>query len=243
MVQTQVKEVDIVIPLGPSEIDHEDLRFCLRGIEKYVTNYRDIWIVGDLPSWIQGVGDIPHSDEWHPKWKEKNIWNKMMAACLNSKITPVFAMFNDDHVIIQKTDISKYPFYFKGTCEEAVKNNKSVYKKTMHHTRNLLLRRHFRDRNFDTHTPILYDKSKFLTTFEPEHWLTPYGYGIKSLYCGFNKIEGVYMPDCKIRKSKTREQFQETIKDRHVISFNDAGFKGIKPYLQEIFTEKSSYEK
>lgn len=244
MVQTQVKEVDIVIPLGASNNNFFDLRYTLRSIEKNVRNYRDIWIIGDLPRWIQGVGNIPHSDDPDLKWKERNIWKKFMAACLNRNITDTFLATNDDIFIIDEIDATKYPFYYKGTCLDSMKANKTKYRATMSHTKKLLERRGFKDLNADTHTPILYNKKEFLSTFEDEHWLTPYGYGIKSLYCAFNKKPMVYMADCKLKKKYTLAEVEKKLTGRHVVSCTDAALKaGLGEYLQQKFPTKSSYER
>lgn len=238
------KQLDIVIPLGPSKIDWLDLRYALRGIENHVKNYRDIWLIGQKPSWVRNVKHLPHSDNPKPEWKEKNIWSKIMAACLVPEITEEFAMWNDDHLIIDDIDISTYPYYYKGSCYESMLANNNFYRATMNHTRKLLERRGFEDRNADSHCPIRYIKGEFITTFEEEHWRTKWGYGIKSLYCAFNRKEMVYMKDCKLKKKYTLEEVRKKAEGRHVISCTDAPMKaGLLEFLQEKFPNKSQYEK
>lgn len=235
---------DIVIPIGKSKTDYLDLRYALRGIEKHVMNYREIVIVGEKPSWIQGVVHIPHSDDADRKWKERNIWNKFMASCLVSEISESFLATNDDIFIIEDIDATTYPYYYKGTCYEAMLSNTSFYRATMAHTKSFLERRGFKDINADTHTPIIYNKKEFLNTFEEENWLTPWGYGIKSLYCAINKKPMTFMEDCKISKKVTLEEVERLAKGRHVLSCTDAAIKtGLKEFLDNKFPEKSSYEK
>ena len=235
---------DIVIPIGPSKIKHLDLRYALRSIEKNVRNYRDVWLIGEKPEWCSDeINHLPHSDLDGPEWKEKSIWKKFMAACLVRGISDTFLATNDDIFILEEIDSGNYPFYFKGSCYDSMKANKSKYRATMNHTKKLLERRGFQDINADTHTPILYNKKEFLTTFEPEHWETRWGYGIKSLYCAFNRKEMVYMKDCKLSKKYTLEEVRERAEGRHVISCADAAMKtGLKDFLEEKFPNKSKYE-
>lgn len=236
--------IDIVIPLAHSWDGHEDLRYTLRGIEKNVKNFRKIWIVGDLPNWIQNVNHIPFSDADHPKFKEKNIKDKISGACMNPGVSEDFIMFNDDHFIISEIDAEKYPFYNKGSVRNSVLNNYSPYKKTMKHTLDWLLRRGFRDLNADTHCPIIYNKKKFLNSFNNVDFLTPWGYGIKTLYCAVNRIETEYMPDCKFKAKASYEEVVEKSQGRHVISCYDGAINGgFGKFVKELFPNKSCFEK
>lgn len=235
--------VDIVIPLGKSEINHLDLRYCLRSIEANVKNYRDVWIIGELPSWIQNVKNIPYSDADHPKWKEKNIKDKLTAASMNRQITDDFLMFNDDHFILSEIDATNYPYYNKGKIMDSVKGNIGPYRKTMHHTYNFCIRRGFPADNVDTHCPIIYNKEKFLQSFNNVDFLTPWGYGIKTIYCVVNRIKSEYMEDCKFRAKTKYDEVVSRSEGRHVISSYDGALEhGVGQYLDELFPNKSNFE-
>lgn len=238
------KQNDIIIPLGPSKIGHLDLKFALRSIEKNVKNYRDIWIIGDLPKWITGVKHLGFSDDPDPKWKEFNIYNKIRAACIKNEISEDMLMVNDDHFLLEEIDAISYPFYYKGTVTDSWIKNRSDYRKTMNHTRRYLMDRGFDDKNFDTHTPIIYNKKKYLTSFNAVNWGTPWGYGIKTLYCSVNRIKGEYMPDLKLKKKHTYEEVKKMVEGRHVVSCTDVPMKyGLADYLEELFPDKSKYER
>ena len=52
--------MDIVIPLGTgSRWQNNELRFALRSIEKYLTGYDKIFIIGECPSYLQNIIHIP----------------------------------------------------------------------------------------------------------------------------------------------------------------------------------------
>lgn len=239
-----MKNNTIVIPLAPSKIGHLDLRFALRSIEKHVSNVKNIVLVGEKPHWAKNVDVIPHSDEADPKWKERNIYRKIQASCLSGLVTDDFFFANDDHVFLESIDATEYPFYFKGTATDSFINNRgSKYRITMSHLRKFLDARAFPDRNYDTHCPIIYNKSKFMDSFSEFDWNSPYGIGIKSVYCAVNRVEGVYMKDCKMVKKMTLSEVRMRCDGRHVISFTDAPLKaGLLEYLEEKFPSKSIYE-
>lgn len=240
--------MNIVIPIGKSKIDYLDLRYCLRSIERHVYGYDEIIIIGERPSWIQGVIHIPHGDSPEKHFKERNILKKLIAACISDKNEgDNFAAWNDDYVVLQDIDLAKYPYYYKGTCEQSyVTNAGNSYRMTMYHTMMFLKNRGFKDRNYDAHCPIVYNKKKFLTTFDDNdiNFDTKYGYGIKTLYSACNRVEGEYMEDCKFQKSYPKEYLLEKMEGRHVISFNDHPLKTDLGFvLKDMFPDKSSYEK
>lgn len=239
--------IDVVLPLAKSRIDHLDLRFCLRSLERHVKNIRNIWIVGEPPSWIKNVNVIGFSDAIHLKWKEKNIMNKVQAACMNSSISDDFFFINDDYVFLKDIDATNYPYYYRGTCQEAYDNNAgNPYRITTYHTLEFLKNRNFPDLCYDGHCPIVYNKKKFMQTFQIKdiNFETPYGYMIKTLYCATNRVKGEYMEDCKFQRSYPREHLLKEMENRSVISHNEGPIKtDLGIILKEMFPKKSSYEK
>lgn len=233
----------IVIPLGKSRIGHLDLRYALRSIEKHVKNVKNIVIVGDAPSWIKNVDVIGCSDDPSPSKKEKNIWNKVRVACLNSTVTGDFMFSNDDIIFLKDIDATDYPYYYSDTTTNRWIKNTTAYKKTVNHTRKLLDIRGFSDNYFDCHCPIIYNKEKFLNSFGSIDFSVPYGYCIKTIYCAVNRIDGEYMQDLKMSKKYSLSEVRMKCDGRHVISFTDAPLKaGLLEYLEEKFPDKSIYE-
>lgn len=233
----------IVIPLGSSTNDHIDLRYTLRSIEKNVKNVKNVVIVGDVPEWLCNVDVIGCQDDPDPKWKERNILRKIQVACLSPHVTSDFLFFNDDHFILSEIDATNYPYYNKGKIMNSIKENIGPYRKTMHHTYNFCIRRGFPANNVDTHCPIIYNKEKFLQSFNKVDFLTPWGYGIKTIYCVVNRIKSEYMEDCKFREKTKYEEVVRQSEGRHVISgYDGAAERGLGQYLSELFPDKSHFE-
>lgn len=233
--------IDIIIPLAKSKIDYLDLRYCLRGIEQYVP-HRNIYIIGEKPSWIKNVIHIKHEDHPNEKFKERNIYNKILKAFSIEGISDDIIFANDDHLIINEIP-TPYPNYYKGTLAEAVLKNSGSYKSTMLRTLNFLWDNGKNSLNFDTHTPIVYNRDKFKAAFNNAKFDEAFGYGIKSIYANMNDIEGEFMEDCKLRGKLTLEEIETIAMDKHILSCTDAPMKyGLGEYLKDKFKNKSKYE-
>jgi len=232
-----MSNMDIAIPLGKSKINHLDLRYVLRSIEKF-TEAGDVYIIGEKPKWIKNIKHVPMLDSPHKEYKELNIFLKTYEAF---EYTDRFLFMNDDHVLLQPVDIENYPNYYKGTCYESMLKNASSYRQTMNQTKKWLAANGFPDLNYDGHCPLIMEKGHFNKRFEAVNWDVKFGYGMKSIYCA--GLEGEHMPDVKISKRVDYDQAAHYCNDRHVVSFTDAAIKtGLAPYLDKILPHKSKYE-
>jgi hypothetical protein len=238
------EKINIVIPLGKSKTDYLDLRYTLRGIEKFLKNYQDIYIIGEKPKWIQNVIHIEQADNPKKEFKEFNIYNKIIKYCTNSEGVTDFMFMNDDHIFMQEVNAVEYPFYHRGDLTVAMKTNTSNYRATLNHTRKYLRKNGLEETHCDLHCPIIFNKSDFIKTFKDVDWSIGWGYGIKSIYAGMNNKTLVYMSDCKIIKDYDIEEIENKLKDRHIMSCDDGGLKtNLLNYLNCKLNEKSIYEK
>lgn len=229
--------LNIVIPLGKSKTDHLDLRYTLRGIEKFTT-HGDTYIIGEKPKWITGVKHIPWLDAVGKEKKEANIFLKAMAAF---HYTDRYCFFNDDHILLTPTNLETYPNYYKGTCHQSMVKNASNYRQTMNQTRKWLETKGYPDLNFDGHCPLVMEEKQFDQVRKCD-WNQPFGYGMKSIYCA-GLPNPVYMEDGKISTQVTFKEAETRCQGRHIISCTDAAIKtGLGEYLKTILPDKSRYE-
>lgn len=225
---------DIVIPLGTgSKLKDFELRMCLRSIEKNITGYRDIVIVGDVPQWIQNVKQIPVQDV--SKVSDFNIMWKTTAACDEEAVSENFLFFNDDHFILKPFQADKFPFYYSGDLGEYIrKRGNDEYGKRAQNTYNHLKERGLPTNHFDIHTPILYNKEKFINLVSALDW-NQKTYIIKSLYANSLKIEGEQIEDHKYNNPP--------IKDVGVYSTYPNLRASVTRFLTEQFPKPSKYER
>lgn len=231
----------IVIPLGTgSRWDNTELRYCLRSVEKHLTGYGDIFIIGEKPGWLKNVIHIPFDEGFAPKSyeKERNIFNKIMAACHDERVTGRFLFMNDDHFLLQEHEAIRFPFYCDSTLNMflTVTDYKYTVQNTLEYFDGALVG------NFDVHAPIVYHKEYFPCLSKAD-WSKEWGYCIKSMYCDINGIIGDKYPDLKINEPYPADKIHQLIAGRPWFSIGDRAREGdMLQVLQEIYPNKSKYE-
>lgn len=232
----------IVIPLGlGSRWDNRELRFALRSVEKHLTGYGDIFLIGERPAWLQNVIHIPATDGDKTYDKERNIFAKIMLACNDDRVTENFLFMNDDHFLLQGYEADKFPFYYDGLLSD--KMTVTDYKYTVRNTQDWLLGAAVD--YMDIHCPIIYNRKKFEWCVPSADWSKPYGYCIKSAYCYINGIVGSpRYPDLKLNEPLPATRIKELITGRAWFSMGDRAREGgMLQVLQELYPAPSKYEK
>ena len=243
--------VDIVIPLGNGSSWHNnELMYCLRGIEKHLGNYRNIYIIGKKPEWLtKDIVDYPHDatgSAWDKFNHERNIYEKIKFACNLSEVSERFLFMNDDHFLTADTDAATYPYYYRFTLDEKItaRTRPDAYAISMRNTRDLLPpgRRNY----FDIHAPIMYRKEEFIRVNSQVNWNKPMGYVIKSLYCNMLGIDGIVMSDLKMKGGLKYDDMKRKIANRHVFSIADSAInqpgQPLERLMNELYPEPSRWE-
>jgi hypothetical protein len=231
--------MDIVIPYKNCPSDGLELRYTLRGIEKYFPDLENVFIIGDHPRFLQNVIHIPATDSRDRKHKALNIKNKLLLACSDKRVSDSFAMFNDEHFLLKPWQ----PVYDHcGSLEDSLRryNAHQSYRNTLSNTYNQLNNSGL---NFDTHSPIVFQKDIFLRTVTTVNWSRPWGYGIKSLYCNMAGITGEKRTDLKIKQSWSKENINGLLLNHSYFSIDDRALNNhMIKVLQELYPKKSIYE-
>lgn len=236
-------KTSIVIPLGHgSRWNNTELRYCLRSVEKHLTGYGDVFIVGEKPDWLRNVIHIPCPDYGDKTYhKERNIFTKILAACADERVTDDFLFMNDDHFLLQDFEAGKFPYYYNGSLGDfmTVTDYKHTVKNTVEITGRGAL-------YYDVHSPINYDKYLFHSLLLNFDWSVKFGYCIKTLYnwkWPFSWKEPVEYPDLKINETYTADNIRELLTGRPWFSIGDRAREGdMLQVLQELYPKKSIYE-
>lgn len=234
--------IDIVYPLGSGSLyGNSELKFSIRSVEKHLTGWRNIVIVGVFPAWgNSNLKIIPAKDS---SAKALNILEKIRLACLHPDITDKFLFMNDDHVFINDCDAVTYPYYYSQEDFTEIMNNRNErdpYKMICNDT----IRTFDGLRYFDIHKPMVIDKKVFLAMLEDINF-KKYGYGllIKSSYCRYDGITGVQKRDCILRNSQDSERLDDILSGQELFSFHDeAVTRELIGYLDKNFPIKSQFE-
>ncbi len=237
--------MDIVYVLGRGSIwGDKEIKYSLRSIEKHLTGYRDIYVVGHLPGFLKDVRYISYND---PHFcKETNIYEKTLRACQEPSISDDFLFFNDDHFLMKDFVADQFPFYYKGNLRLASKalRKGNNYKLALDNTYRVLQQRGLPVKNFDSHTPIIYNKQFFLDVIAKYNWNVRISYVLKSLYANSKLIEGEREHDSKINAQHTIDTLHMMVRSKNVFSMgNGAIGPTMLKLLEDLYPVPSRWEK
>lgn len=229
--------MDIVIPYKNSASNGLELRYTLRGIEKYFPDLGNVFIIGDFPDFLQNVIHIETCETRERHHKQWNICNTFLVACDDKRVSDDFAWISDDEFLIKPYQ----PDYnYCATLDQSISlfTEHQSYRNTLINTRNVL------NGGFDYgHGPMVLNKWLFIKAMGCVNWNIPWGYVIKSLYCGFNSITGSRYPDLKIKEPLPYKAIGSLISDRPFFSIDDRGLNdNMKLLLHSLYPNKSQYE-
>lgn len=227
--------MDVVIPYKVEQNSGE-LKFALRSIEKNLTGYGNVFIVGDKPKWLTNVIHIPARD--YAGRKAYSIMQKVLIGCNDKRLSNDFIFTNDDIYFLKPIDVTEIKYWYEGTLEDWLKRTDSAkYKQQIKNTMKAM----FSDsRYLDIHTPIIYNKERFkkmsFSIFDKE-------YLIKSLYYFLPNVEykAEPMTDCKLNGHLPEARIRAVIKNR--LFFSTGNFSNqAERVLNELFPNPSRYE-
>lgn len=215
-----------------------ELRYALRSIEKYLTGYRNIYIIGHQRKWLTGVNYLPAEDNYTRK--QFSIFQKILHAVKCDEISDPFLMWNDDHFLLKPIDVKDIKHWRYSTLQTLMARSAGTYQRTVTRTYNYCKAKGWGISNFDIHVPIPYEKQKFASLGQ-ENW--DQCHVIKSLYCNKHGIEGEEMKDLVIGKPLKRDEILNAITGRTFFSINEQGTnEQVRNILKELYPEKSKHE-
>lgn len=234
--------IDVVIPFRNSPLTgNAELKYTLRGIDKYLSGVRYVHLYGDFPrefpAYLNNVIGWPHTENNWYQYLTRNIHDKLLAACNNPAVSNPFVYFNDDHFILEPLQADCIPFYHQGKKWDVGTGKYSI---TIRSTLDL-----YPDAlNFDIHGPMTIDKERYRTAVASLNWKREFGYCIKTAYCEYlpKAQQRYFYPDHKLNRAPTENDFRE-IQQRKFFSVGDKAMnKDMRAFLHSLYPDKSRYE-
>jgi len=183
--------MDIIYPLIKTNNDNLEFRYSLRSLKYF--KYDNIYIIWYKPKWIKNIIHIPYNDN---KRKGLNVIDKFNIACNDERISKNFVWMNDDFFFLK--EIETIPYFKLWNLKEYIKHLEKSWIKWNNYYQAMkdILKFFPKWENFDTHTPIVYNKDKFKQILE-KYWNIRASK--RSLYCNEYWIEWVFgiFPDYK----------------------------------------------
>lgn len=154
--------IDIVIPVGPGS-HHADveLRYALRSIQRHARGVRAVWIVGHIPAWLHSTDTVRLApmQEIRGGGKGARIASKIEWACDNLPLTPTFALWNDDYLLLRDLDVRDIPAWYQGQLFRPAADD--AYGAMLQRTAEALTAAGLPALHYDVHLPMLIEVAKF----------------------------------------------------------------------------------
>lgn len=235
--------IDVIYLLGKgSQWQDNEIRYSLRSLEKYLKDYRKVFIIGHKPDFLnENAIHVPFQDVYTNK--ARNIMAKVHWMAGDQRMTHEFMMLNDDYFFLKDLSALNYPYYYKCDLTLSSKINHNEYSKHCEATLTTLTQAGLKTKNFDVHRPIIFHKFKLKQMCSKFNWHIKYGYILKSMYCNYWNIEGILEEDVKISRQIPVNIIQKLNENREVFSVGDQALnQSMKAYLMNAFPTKSKFE-
>jgi hypothetical protein len=174
--------MDVVIPLKPGQKQYDKLRYCLRGLEKYLTDLGDVYVCGGRPTWLRGAKLVP-TVEWFLDNRDANTIDAVLAACA-AGVGKQFLHFSDFNVLLAPVKSSDLvPSHGDDVlAHEADDTWNTRWKLRVLRTARYLRSRGLPSLFFDTHAPNLHDRDEFVRVMRAAPYTLGDGLTIETLY-------------------------------------------------------------
>lgn len=160
--------MDLVFPLGTGSNWHDnELRYCLRSVQKHLKGVDKIFIVGHLPSFLKEVIHIPFKDLTAEP--AKNSTYKILEACKHPDLSSEFILMNDDFYLTRDYQAESFPWYIKGDLTFHNKGS-GMYLSSIANTIRALRMKHQGTLHYDVHAPMRINKRIFQKVLNAYNW-------------------------------------------------------------------------
>jgi hypothetical protein len=228
-----------------------ELMFSLRSVKQHLKNYRKIHIFGaDMSQLIKSTATVKHhiippTEGPNHLVKKHKLINII---CQDDSVSEDFILISDDCFLLEDHDANKLPFYYSGTLTdrfEGYRNQNSVSLLNLRDTIKILKENNRKDKYYNTHTPLMLNKKKFLDLGK-DFYLEEFEKGLlyKSLYCNYYKKRGKTTILRLIYWKCSEEVLEARLTKAPYFAVNDSGLTLVViKFLQNTFPKKLSWEK
>lgn len=168
--------MDVVIPLSPESIENRDILPAIKRIRLCVPNARIVVASRVQPSFLSDCVWVAAPD-FYPN-KDANQIDAIVAA-IRLGVSAQFIRCSDDEVLISAEPVANH-------AGRIVVKPGGRWQRRLNNTSRWLLSKGFSDFNFDTHTPKVYDRDRFVEIFSRSPYQGHNGLTIESTY--FNQL-------------------------------------------------------
>lgn len=244
-----MEAVDLVYVLGTgSKWDNNEIRFSLRSVSKNLKNVGKIFIVGEMPDFLQNCIHVPCKDIFEPGINaDGNMTHKLLHVCKRADLSDDFLFMNDDFIINKPIAANEIPWLHKEDMATRPPNywTSQFYRHRLKRTFDELKLRGMATMQYDYHAPMLMNKHQFIEVIGQFDYGIDIGYTFRSIYGNSLELPATPFAEYKVTvfKNYSLEKLQERTADMTFIGFNDEGLnRSLKWWLIDNFPDRCSYE-
>lgn len=244
--EEQQAQVDVVIPLaGDTTGNFEELKYCLRSIDKNVKDLGQVYILGPYqPRWLQRAKFL-YIDDPHKRNKDANIINKVLTAIRVFNLGN-FIFWSDDQVLIQETYLGNMPPVYNIRPPDAFRAKEgNRWHARVGNTFDYLESRDIHlPYNYESHVPQRYDGQKVLEVMKDVDYGKLPGYSINTLFMGLLGVTGGINQNAIKATSEANYDNLTQLNDRILFyGYDTAGFKlKAREMVSKMFPDKCRFE-
>lgn len=243
-------EMDVVYVLGSgSKWQNNEIRYSIRSVQKYLSGYRNIYVVGADPGFLSCVIHVPCNDQYRDN-ADGNMIHKFLALinAAGKQLSDTFIYMCDDFFLLKPIHVSEIKHWYSIDLAKAPESYfaSRLWMNRLKRTRDVLLSKGLPALHFDLHLPFPFDKNRFPEIFSRYDYTKGIGYTIVSLYANnLSDINAVKLQGEKtdVFKSLALEQITAQVQVCTFMAVNDNGLnQDMKSFLKDRFPEPSKYE-
>jgi len=246
----------------------EELRYSLRSLEMFFREEYEVWIVGDLPDWIQNVRHIPHT--------KKAILNagctydavSKLKAYIECEESPnVFVRMYDDVYLtgertLKQMQITRYLFTNDELNSREFMSGSVIWRDQVYKSSDVLVKLGYPGYMTETHCPEVFMKHKMRGIFEvfdplENRLLTstlyfnvfPYEQMLKdrkverALFYGYENDFSYGPGECEPVETRLN-RVSRIITGKYYLNHNDDGLDNcLKKFIQGMYPDKCRFER
>jgi hypothetical protein len=244
-----MEAIDLVYVLGTgSKWNNNEIRFSLRSVCKNLQNVGKIFIVGEMPGFLQHCVHVPCADIFDPAINaDGNMTHKLLTVCRLADLSDDFLFMNDDFIINQPIAAHEIPWMHKEDMATRPPQywTSQFYRFRLKRTFDELKKRGMKTMQYDYHAPMLMNKHHFISVMEQFDYAKDIGYTFRSLYGNSLELPAISITGLKVTvfKFHALSEIASKTLNTFFVGYNDQGLnKSLKWWLIDNFRSKCSYE-
>ncbi len=253
--------IGVYYPYLESAKKWEELKYSLRGLDRFFGEDFEVWIVGDLPSWIKGVRHIPHKKTERITSSATYDAVSKLSQYIDNKDSPerFVRMYDDIYFIAERTladlEVTRYLFSYEEFSSGGCRSGSLIWQDQVRKSVEAVRQIGYPGYMTETHCPEVFEKKKMQKVFA---LFGPLENRLLTSTLYYNVFPfGRLLKDRKTERALfygqendfsygnlSGSQMDQILKGKYFLNHNDLGLDNdLKKYICKMFPQKSRFEK